>query len=372
MPETNTKTHADAKVLDRLRHHGVSFGCRIARARVASQGRRPLSACGCVPLDRSKPIVLLLTLCMLAGISAQAEDNASYARKCNKEVGAAVEGFNCNDGTEIPMDATTGETCKKPPYLTSARCRNGSRLKVQKLDPPNDNIAIVWLCRKKDVTDPTSNKFDDIAVIQTNYENGATCFYQHLGEIDGTNVPPPELDKTNFWMSPHDAAEEECASCHDTGLLRTPYLTQVKVLPEKIHRLNYWFPGDDFDDWNGKVYRVTGAAASACTSCHKMGANKIDVRYGTSTWLGLMATGVNPTPNLTPPGLASWMTPKRIKPKHDEEAAKMIAKCARGENVPDCKLELWGGQMNAPLHSEPKLPRLMQPPPKDSKAHAAH
>src|SRR5258708_36921936 len=145
MPETNAKTQADAKVLNKLSPHGIFFGCRIERARVASRGRRPLSACGCVPLDHSKPMVLLLTLCLLISIPARAEDNASYARKCNQEVGAAIEGFNCKAGTYIPMDGTEGGNCKKPPYLTSASCRSGSRLGVQQLNPRNDNIAIVWL-----------------------------------------------------------------------------------------------------------------------------------------------------------------------------------------------------------------------------------
>src|SRR5258708_19730939 len=145
MPETNAKTHADAKVLNKLSPHGIFFGCRIERARVASRGRRPLSACGCVPLDHSKPMVLLLTLCLLISIPARAEDNASYARKCNQEVGAAIEGFNCKAGTEIPMDGTEGGYCKKPPYLTSASGCTPRLLAILPLTPPTANFSTVFL-----------------------------------------------------------------------------------------------------------------------------------------------------------------------------------------------------------------------------------
>ncbi len=250
-----------------------------------------------------------------------------------------------------------------PPYLPSASCREGSRLGVQPTGNPD--IAIVWLCRKKKVADKSSNKFDDIAVIQTNYANGATCFYQRLEDADGSRVPAPSQPGADqFWMSPAKAAGEECASCHDTGLLRTPYLTQVNVLPKRLHKEKYWFPGNDFKDWNGKVYRINDAATpKTCTLCHAMGANTIDPEFGTSTWLGLMATGDKRTPHLTPPDHAFWMKPGRGEPNPEDIAnAKRMSNCAL-DKEPNCKPVLWGGQMDAVIKAQKgrKLPELKQP-----------
>ena len=117
---------------------------------------------------------------------AVAEDLSEYATTCDDEVQASVEGFDCTKGYEIPMEGTAGGDCKKPPYLDSAACRKGSRLGVQATG--SDKIAIVWLCRKKEVQNANNALFDDVAVIQTNFETGATCFYQRLEPSRSTAV----------------------------------------------------------------------------------------------------------------------------------------------------------------------------------------
>lgn len=246
-------------------------------------------------INRSKIMVLWAILCApLAAVPVAAEDIATYATACNKKVEVNVEKFDCLKGAEIPMDGVEGGDCKKPPYLDFAKCRKGSRFGVQ---TATAKAAVVWLCRKKTLQALADDEFDDIAVIQTNFENGATCFYQHLGKIKGTNVPAPKDDNVDFWMTPKKAAEQECASCHDSGLLRTPYLSQLtggpNVLPKTRHWENYWFPGTDFAGWNGRVYKLSGASTTTCSKsgCHIMGANTIDPEVGTSSWLGLRATG---------------------------------------------------------------------------------
>ena len=249
------------------------------------------------------------------------------------------------------MNGTAGGKCEMPPYLPSAACREGSRLGVQ--DTTDKNVFIVWLCRKKEVIDPKSNIFDDIAVIQTNFVNGATCFYQRLDDVDGSKVPAPEDDKAGFWMTPAEAAGEKCASCHDTGLLRTPYLTQVGILPKRWHTDKYWFPGTDFLGWNGKVYKIDDKRKPVCTGCHAMGANAIKPTRGTSTWLGLMATGVNKTDNLANKfdGHAFWMKLNRKEPNTSDQAdARRMSDCAEGK-APDCKFGPWGGQLEAVMES---------------------
>lgn len=317
---------------------------------------------------------LLLSVTASAG-RAGAESLADYARACKAAVGGVdVEAFDCTKGFPIPMQGDEGGKCAKPPYLPTATCRTGSRLGVQATGNPK--IAIVWLCRKKGITDPDSAIFDDVAVIQTNFENGATCFYQRIQKsgIDGSLVPAPRDNVGNFWWEPERAAKEECASCHDTGLIRTPYLTQVvdgskrKVLPARRHTTAYWFPGDDFKDWNGKVFRIKDdAPVKNCTRCHPMGANTIDVDLGTSVWLGLMAAGKVDTDLLTPNGTwgqhASWMGKDAATAGHplgpDKKDAVRMSKCALGTGT-DCSYQLWDGQMavlvanlvNRPLPSQ--------------------
>jgi len=296
------------------------------------------------------------------------------------ETGIDVDGFDCLAGFEVPMVGIAKKDCAKPPYLPSADCQAGSRLGVQ-LSADDSDVAVVWLCRKKDDQKGLGNDiFQDIAVIQTNFSNGATCFYQNLGpKLDGRNVPAPR-DGT-FWFTPEQAAGEICAACHDTGLLRTPYLTQVKyqggdkdgqqVLPKKRHRDDYWFPGEAFRAWNGKVRKIIDTQSPKnCTKCHPMGQNTLLNQFGTSTWLGLMATGDKNTPHLIP-SLADgreayWMSPKALADGHpraeDKAEARRMAACAVG-NWDNCKLEDWGGQLDAVLEDlkDAPLPALMQP-----------
>jgi hypothetical protein len=326
------------------------------------------------------PGAIVLAVLVSWSVAATAEDLQSYAATCQKETGIDVEGFDCLSGFEVPMDGVAGKDCAKPPYLPSADCRAGSRLGVQ-LSADDPNVAVVWLCRKKgDQSGLGQELFQDIAAIKTNFANGATCFYQSLGnKLDGRNVPPPR-DGT-FWFTPERTTQEACASCHDTGLLRTPYLTQVvypdgdrqgqQVLPRKRHRKNYWFPGEAFLAWNGKVKKIVDTRADKnCTRCHPMGQNTLDKDFGTSTWLGLLATGDENTPHLTPDSSggrkAFWMSPAAEKDGHprveDQVDARRMAACASGYGD-NCTLEDWGGQLEAAregLKNKP-LPALMRP-----------
>jgi hypothetical protein len=325
--------------------------------------------------SRLQTMLLLALLCAPALIvSAAAEDLASYAKKCNQKTLVEVKGFNCLNGAKIPMEGVEGGNCKKPPYLDYATCRSGSRFGVQQADA---DVAVVWLCRKKKAIDPSNNIFDDIAIIQTNFKNGATCFYQRLGDVDGSNVPAPLDDYGNFWMSPTEAASQECASCHDSGLLRTPYLTQLNVqpnvLPKTRHKENYWFPGADFAGWNGKVYKLEGSATTTCSKsgCHIMGANTIDPEVGTSSSLGPQATGAVKTENLEGQ-FAFWMKPNLQAPDPtSKSASELISKCAHGQKIANCNLVLWGGEVQAIIDAQRgrTLPMRRQPLNKQKNPH---
>src|SRR5262245_55361510 len=104
-----------------------------------------------------------------------------------------------------------------------------------------------------------------------------------------------------------------------------------------------------------------------CAQCHRMGAHTIDVNRGTSTWLGLMASGENETPHLTPTSSsgrhAFWMQPSLTAPNPDDKAdAVRMDACARGGNDQG-SIQPWGGQIEAVSErlKGRRLPELKQP-----------
>lgn len=306
---------------------------------------------------------------LLASPLAGAQTIPDYANACGAAIGEQVPAFSCiDDGHEIPMKGTEGVACEKPPYLPFAGCYGGSRIgQLQAADP---DVLMVFLCRKKRPGNQP-HQFDDIAVIQTNYTTGATCFYQRLADgTDGRKVPAPKDDIGNFWMDLPTMASPDnaCVQCHDNGpFLRTPYVMQLKDrIPaydaKYRNKTHYFFPGQQWLGWNGKTFRVTVRDNTNCTVCHTMGANTIDPSVGTSSWLGPYSTGLEQTPFLKDPvtgnGTAHWMKPKQAGtgPSQDDMLYSEIWRnCALGSNG-DCTLELWGGQMTTLREERAKRP----------------
>ena len=242
----------------------------------------------------------LLILTALACVPAQAEDLVSYAAKCKAAIGVAVPAFNCNDEsfTEVPEGNSNGRPyghfsrkCDFPNVLNH-ECDPGSRFKVLQND---DDVAMVAHCRKESAKtgDPT---FGDIAVIQYNKKNGATCFYQQLDDPKNSkhnvrlqaDVKPPE-DGGEIWYSPAETEGIKCGECHDNGpLVRSPYLAHLKdisgvanVLPGSHDNnfngagLPYAFVGEDFADWKAWQVMVDG---TPCNDCHRMGVSNMKTK----------------------------------------------------------------------------------------------
>lgn len=102
------------------------------------------------------------------------ETQAEYAKKCDDAIGDTVPTFNCDVGTLVPTTHQTGTypsmSCDRPNVLNS-QCDPGSRFQV--LPSANPNVLMVAHCRRKGGT----TTYGDVAVIQYNKANGATCFY---------------------------------------------------------------------------------------------------------------------------------------------------------------------------------------------------
>ena len=201
---------------------------------------------------RNELLVLPLFLAVSSAQIVYSESLHDYARQCMEATGIEVPAFDCDDrlSTLVPMTNATdkdgnplvmeedsnfvelykklklgsGGKCDRPDRL-NRECDPGSRFRVLKQTP---DAYVVAHCRKKG---NEGNTWGDIAVIQHNRKNGATCFYQQgPGDNLPNNVPSPLEVSSSRWQSPPVVAgpSQLCVSCHDNGpIIRSPYLSQI-------------------------------------------------------------------------------------------------------------------------------------------------
>jgi hypothetical protein len=276
---------------------------------------------------------------------------AAFAKQCAAVITEDVPGFDCDAGTLVPDDHPTGPypigDCDRPNVLNHV-CDPDSRFQVLKQTP---DVAIVAHCRKKGSAD---HRYGDIAVIQYNQKNGATCFYQALGTLDAKVTAPSEGNGPGKfpWFSPAQTADIHCVQCHDNGpFVRSPYLAQLRDEPKNRlpgtnagsgpwdHRFSwnqtipYMFVGNAFQSW--KAYSVTvQGTGSGCTGCHRLGISAFGGSYtvnaGTAQVFGPEATAPAQT-HKNPHSAASpiWMTPGQTTySAANETEAKGMAACA--------------------------------------------
>jgi hypothetical protein len=278
------------------------------------------------------------------------ESLASYAGKCAAAIGEDVPAFNCDDGTLVPEEHLSGtypnQFCDRPNVLNH-ECDPGSRFQVLK---QTNDVSIVGHCRKKG---QATGEYGDIAVIQYNQKNGATCFYQALGRLSGKVTAPSEGNgQGKFpWMDPVDTANIQCVRCHDNGpFVRSPYLAQLRNEPKNRlpgtnpgtgpwdlrfswnKTIPYSFVGNSFQSWKVHSVLVTGAGG-ACLGCHRLGLSSVNGAYlssGTAQVFGpeaTAATQVHKNPHSADSPL--WMTPGQISyDATNETNAQGVAACA--------------------------------------------
>ena len=294
-----------------------------------------------------------------ASIDGQHDTLEEYARKCDDATGITVPAFNCDVGIgppgqgTIPATSPGSSVCDSPNVLNRV-CDPGSKFQV--LPGGNADAVAVAHCRK-DGLPVAGSQYNDIAVIQHNKVNGATCFYQALTNLPGQNVPAPrtagqtpwQTGSGAGWFSPQRTEGIGCTSCHDNGaFIRSPYLAQLKTPPHALPSTASGysnlttplrFVGLDWAtnrSWSISTSLSPGDNGLSCTTCHRLAVNNhektLQFLHGTALDFGMRATAERQTSKTFPHSASSpiWMRPGQVKFNANVEAsAAKIRDCAR-------------------------------------------
>ncbi len=246
--------------------------------------------------------------------------------------------YNCLDSTPIPMTATaangtvnapqegTISQCDNPQYIYSL-CEAGPRV-ASRIN--EQGTRWVLLCRKS-IGGFTSPKFNDIAMIGSNPFTGKTCFFQNAlySKTDGEHVPHPadKVKSSNLWSGVHGGLGSgiQCSKCHDAdAFIHTPWIDGAKdangrsIVPKMGVDLDFAIGANDTpyalvnrrgQGWTMEK-QITGAAANACTKCHRMAGGEWADNYlarlnGTDTsWTNMTTAHGNKPEN------KYWMPPE--------------------------------------------------------------
>ncbi|RYZ83542.1 MAG: hypothetical protein EOP04_19785 [Proteobacteria bacterium] len=255
----------------------------------------------------------IVLLCFMASQAySQSQSVQEYARECAKAVGGGVPAFSCKQGALIPIkNYANDSTCDNPAFLSGVSNGCIQRSRFGKLTPTDlqpgtsaDDIEIRFLCRHYLLPSNPSDydeRFDDIAVIQTNKKTGATCFYQSSTgasqDMAGTNIPAP-ADASARTIT--NVGPQGCIGCHNARpFINTPFLQSVpephKIPhPNQFNRNQYWFPGES--GRNAKIFNIT-TADTTCTTCHNIASSEENSPGGSSGKLADESIGTSLNPN---------------------------------------------------------------------------
>jgi len=212
-------------------------------------------------------------------------DNSSISFTTSGLIGLAVTSHSASATTAVFDKYSSNKVCDNPNVLNQ-ECDAGSRFQVL---VQTADAAAVGHCRKNGKRPVGESKYNDIAVIQYNKTNGALCFYQALGDLNGASVTEPSAGNVSPqfpWIDPPGVQSIRCTGCHDNGgFIRSKYLTQLttapNVLPNQGAGFNNYTParyvGLDFQ--NDRSWSITTGKLGAndtgapCTTCHQLSVN---------------------------------------------------------------------------------------------------
>lgn len=214
------------------------------------------------------------------------------------------------NGGAIGGVAVAGATITYDRFYTPRKCDHPNGLSSS-CDPESTfqvvertaDAVVVANCRKSRTF--SNNEFGDIAVIQYNRVNGATCFYQSApSALDGSLVPAPSRgsihqpgateacanpngDNKFCWVSPEDTHTVGCTGCHDsTALIRSPYIMSTGLIPETGFKSRHGAPlryvGHAFADDRSWLVAPSDPSdpANGCLGCHDLAVNNVTTAQG--------------------------------------------------------------------------------------------
>jgi hypothetical protein len=242
-----------------------------------------------------------------------------YAEQCYGEIGYPHPNtfpINCKAATATPLllgDPTgvrdANGKCQSPSWASTHRnyfgapfqCYEGSYISpIEYQEAGKGKVTGALLCKNEDPADNlnpeivAAGKFDYIAMILYNTENGKSCWFSSPKNdtngvelrspnlIDGNNVPnPADPGAEKFWQEPQKNAAFQCWRCHDNGpWMNSPWLynqfSKLKNEPGNPDKYSFVATNPDsgfgFDQWPTPVYIAN--SNDACLRCHKIAARR--------------------------------------------------------------------------------------------------
>ncbi len=250
-------------------------------------------------------------------LSSVALSNSFYydqIEECDNQIGVSIPEFTCEDLGNFKKYEPPGITSSlvggqgngsgdcKYPGLLAGNCAPGSTVAVLYESP---DVQIVASCR----IPPGENYYDDVAVIQHNRNNGATCFLQAHGTLSAADIKRPSLgvqltQDGGSW----EFGFEDCTRCHDNGpFLRTPYMGAATDDKHRVPGMwtNFYYT-DNSPYWNVPIpeerFLSIQVENSNCLNCHRLSSlwvysfdfEKYTTRpEGTASHYALLATADN-------------------------------------------------------------------------------
>ncbi|MBK6692577.1 MAG: hypothetical protein IPG50_10280 [Myxococcales bacterium] len=212
-----------------------------------------------------------------------------HGKECFDRFQVEIPAFDCDgpdasrlkisvDGSEVT--AVTPAKCDTPSLVGNKyACVPGARVtKFEEVNRYGHTIATVAVCRRSSASPLDSGEFDNIAVLQSDLQNGETCWFQIRQGADfvARNIPAPyskgrvkgdtnDRRANAVYESPVTLTTDhsECYRCHDSQVfLRTPWISVKNQAPSKTGKVHEIPRTLGVPTYLGKAYRGWNLAAN--------------------------------------------------------------------------------------------------------------
>ena len=288
-------------------------------------------------------------------------DQASYTAACDAILGE-VWPLDCASADEVPVEVTGadgvrlaqsladlegGFRCDQPSALS--HCVPGSRVKVGQTSA---GVPYVLVCRKYNERPDDPGGYDQIGVVASDPDSGATCYWStpEDGLRRGDPLPKPGSaadlgwGSRSFWYTLPELRQAPCTACHDNDpWIHTPWIHRMDIPSAPLAPT--WLVGADALGWPAQR-RLVHPDAAPCTGCHALAEGRscelaLDAA-GRKSWAMPVSTAFSAWPR------SHWMDDfdhEVLQTRYADAAAwdarwgaavEVIAGCCSGERVEGC------------------------------------